>query len=151
MLLRSLVLRYSHPTGMLFALDSVNGVLEAWTLDGEVVRKEVFPSQRRAEIEQWLEDFDRQAKAGNQKFTPFYEILQLAVEPQGAAWVVKSCSADRDRASVLKVAVGSSKTFELDLPRPCCSNNFTIWNDHFISVLNARSESTGCAVWRQLP
>ena len=150
-LLRSLILRYSPPTGMLFALDSVNGILESWTLDGQIVRKEVFPSHRKAEIEEWLANFDRQAKAENQKFTPFYEVLRLAVDTNGSAWVVRNCSPRRDRATLLQISEGSSKTLELDLPKPCCSNNFTIWNNYFISVLAARSESSDCAVWKDLP
>ena len=149
-LLRSLALRYSPSADTLFALDSVNGTLEAWTLDGQLVRKDVFPSGRTAQIEQWLAGVDRQARAEHQKSTPFFEILRLSVDTDGTAWVVKSCSPGRDRATLLQVSEGSSTTRELDLPNPCCSNNFAIWNDRFISVLTARSESPGCVVWKEL-
>ncbi len=150
-LLRSLILRYSASTDTLFALDSVNGVLESWTLNGKLVRTESFPSPLKAEIEEWLAKADLQAKAANDIFTPFYEVLRLAVDLDGSAWVVKDCSPGRDRAALLRVSGGSSETLELDLSSPCCSNLFTIWNDHFISARTARPDSPDCAVWKELP
>ena len=150
-LLRSVVLQYSSSRNMLLALDSVNGTFQSWTLDGALARSDLVPAHRREEIEEWLAQADRKSKARGQRHTPFYEILRLAEDADGSAWVVESCSPDRDQASLVKISDGPPESLGIDLPKPCCSNNFTIWNHYFVSVLGAGPESTGCAVWRKLP
>ncbi len=150
-LLRSLILRYSAPRKTLFALDSVNGTLESWSVKGDRLRTDIVPAHRRTEIEKWLADFDLKAKAEGQSHTPFYEILRLTVDTEGSAWVVESCSPNRQRASLVKVSSGPAAAFQVDLEKPCCSNNFIVWNDYFVSAVTARQESPGCAAWRKLP
>ncbi len=150
-LLRSLVLQYDSPNGRLWALDSVTGTLEAWTLDGALVRRDAVPAHRRAEIEEWLSKADSASKAKHQTHTPFYEILRLAVDADGAAWTVESCNPNRDQASLVKLTEGPIEKLTIHLSKPCCSNNFTIWNHHFVSNLNSTPESPGCVIWRELP
>lgn len=151
-LLRSVVLEYSPVEKTLFALDSVGGRLDLWTLDGRLKHSTAIPAHRKASIEKWLEAADRRSRELDQRHTPFYEVLRLAVDSAGSAWTVERCSPDRSRVSLIKISDdGNQQSLELELPRPCCSNNFTIWNDHFVSVLSASTESTGCAVWRRLP
>lgn len=151
-LLRHLDLNHHAASRTLYALDSVEGTLTAYALDGSPKGRHQVPNPKRAELADWLADADREARALGRVETPLYTILRSGVGPDGAAWIVTRCSEDRRVASLERWAPESEpRRVELTLSDACCSLAFTIWRERALFTHKPDAVAQRCVVDRRLP
>ncbi|HEX2164612.1 MAG TPA: hypothetical protein VHM02_11740 [Thermoanaerobaculia bacterium] len=151
-LLRKLELEVHAASGTLYALDSVEGTLTAYALDGSPKGRHRVPNPRREELARWLTEADRAARAKGRVATPLYTILRTAVDRAGAAWVVTGCSEDRRTASLERwMAGGEARRVDLALSDACCSLAFTVWQERVLFTYKPDTVAQRCVVDRRLP
>lgn len=151
-LLRNLDLAYHAASDTLYALDSFEGDLEAYGLDGSIKGRHRLPNPRRDQLDRWLAEADRDARARGAVETPLFTVLGSAAASDGVAWVVIGCSENRRIASVEAWTPGRRPSrHSLVLPDACCSLAFTVWQDRLVFTHKPDTVAQRCVIDRRLP
>lgn len=127
--LRHLLLRFDTANQLLWTLETFEGQVGAWTLDGE----RIFSWQTRHpeldSMETWIQSTDTEHRERGERVEATYDVWPaLAVDEGGGAWVQQGCEGESVRWIYLSPE-GARPRLE---PGSCCGRQFTRWRDWMI-------------------
>jgi hypothetical protein len=129
--LRSYELRYDYRKQILYALESFEGHLKAFSIDGKLLKEEKVDPGERRDIKDWLSNLDREGQSKQQAKTPSITWFRLALDKSGTPWIVESC--DRTKNTATFVAFSAAGALRrTTVAEPNCSRALAIWGDSLI-------------------
>ena len=139
--LRSTQLRYSAEESRLYALDSLTGALQAFSLRGEPLLAAEVPAHRLPELEEWRVGLEAEARQRGEIQTPLYTVLRLAEGPQGGVWIVEQCTPDRKGVRIVEILPDQrSRALSWSLSEAACSLNFSVLDGSLLFIRRQSSE-----------
>jgi hypothetical protein len=146
--MRATLMRYDFGRDLLYAIESFEGDLEVFAIDGKRAWRAAIENPLRSEHERWLLDVDRQAKQRRDIQTPTLRWFYLNLDERGEPWLVRNVDVPGKTVSMVKLSPGGSQEKVLS-GVGCASRSFTIWGDWMILFTDPASPRV-CSEARRL-
>jgi hypothetical protein len=150
---RHIFLKFDSVEQILYCLESFEGALKAFSIDGNSVWSARLPHPRNAEMEAWLRSLaprsPRPSDRGRSHPPTMIQWDGFGVDAAKNVWMVRDYDEQKRRVTFAKLAPsGPPDTHVLD-GVACCSNRFVLWGNWLVLYRNPENPRQSCVEIRR--
>jgi hypothetical protein len=147
---REVQLRYDPARRLLYTLESYDGTLQVFTLEGALSWQTKVANPYVKVEEKTMADLDERAKARTMKLGRTLSDLWLGESADGTAWVSQRIDMVNKKVGLIKATAKGAVAVDVPDLR-CPSRTFTIWGDHLLFFRDITSPREVCNSLAPLP